>query len=323
MDEFDVLMVSPLPPLQVADRLGPCRFHKLWRADDPANLIADVKDRVRGIVNAALAPMAIDGKFMSQFPKLEIVAHMGVGYDRVDADWAAKHGIVVTHTPDVLTDEVADLAIGLLLATVRRIPQADRFLRAGKWHEGMFPLTTSLRGRRLGILGLGRIGKAIAVRAEAFGLTMAYHGRSPQRDVPYTYYPSLRGLAEACNVLVVVAPGGAETRNIVDADILEALGADGILINVARGSLVDEPALIAALRGGKILGAGLDVFADEPDVPQELIEMDQVVLLPHVGSAAHEVRVAMAQLTLDNLVAWATGKAALTPVPETNWPRIA
>jgi lactate dehydrogenase-like 2-hydroxyacid dehydrogenase len=323
MDEFDVLMVSPLPPLQVADRLGPCLFHKFWRAEDPAALIAEVKDRVRGIANAALAPMAIDGEFMSQFPKLEIVTHMGVGYDRVDAAWAAKHGIVVTHTPDVLTDEVADLAIGLLIATARRIPQADRFLRQGKWREGIFPLTTSLRGRRVGILGLGRIGKAIATRAEAFGLTIAYHGRNRQQDVPYAYYPSLRELAEACSVLIVVAPGGADTRNMVDAEILEALGPAGILINVARGSLVDEPALIAALRDGKIMGAGLDVFADEPNVPQELIDMDQVVLLPHVGSAAHEVRVAMAQLTLDNLVAWASGKAALTPVPETNWPRIA
>jgi lactate dehydrogenase-like 2-hydroxyacid dehydrogenase len=323
MDEFDVLMVSPVPPLQVADVIGPCRFHKLWQADDPAALIGAVKHRVRGIVNAALAPVAIDGAFMSQFPKLEIVAHMGVGYDRVDAKWAAEHRVVVTNTPDVLTDEVADLAIGLLLATVRQIPQAERYLRAGKWADGMFPLTASLRGRRLGILGLGRIGKAIAVRAEAFGLTVAYHGRSRQPDVTYTYYPTLHELAAACSVLVVVAPGGPTTRNIVNAEVLEALGPDGILINVARGSLVDEAALVAALRAGKILSAGLDVFANEPHVPQELIDMDHVVLLPHVGSAAHAVRVAMAQLTLDNLVAWASGKPPLTPVSETNWPRIA
>mgnify|MGYP005810467417 CR=1 FL=1 len=321
MDEFEVLMVSPLPPLQVADTVGPCRFHKLWLAENPERMIRDVKDRVRGVISAALGGIKLDGDFMGQFPKLEIVAHMGVGYDIIDAKWAAAHGIVVTHTPDVLTEEVADLALGLLLATVRQIPQADRFLRAGKWRDGMFPLTGSLRGRHLGILGLGRIGKAIAKRAEAFGMHVAYHGRSRQEDVPYTFYPALRDLAAACSVLVVVAPGGAATRNIVNAEILEALGPEGILINVARGSVVDEAALVAALRDKKIMSAGLDVFANEPHVPQELIDMEHVVLLPHVGSASREVRLAMGQLTLDNILAWAAGEPALTAVPETNWQR--
>lgn len=322
MDAFDVLMLSPLQPLQVDDVIGPCRFHKLWQADDRARMINDVKDRVRGLVSAALGALRVDGNFMGQFPKLEIVSHMGVGYDIIDARWAAEHKIVVTNTPDVLTDEVADLAIGLLLATIRQIPQAERYLRAGNWPKGMFPLTTSLTGRRVGIFGLGRIGKAIAKRAEAFGVTVAYHGRHQQADVPYAFYPTLRGLAQACNVLIVVAPGGAETKNAVNAEVLEALGPDGILINVARGSVVDEPALIKALQEKTILSAGLDVFANEPNVPQELRDIDHVVLLPHVGSASREVRIAMGQLTLDNMLAWASGKPALTPVPETNWPRI-
>lgn len=322
MAEFEVLMVSPLPPLEIGDVIGPCRFHKLWKAEDPSGLVDQVKDGVRGIVSGALGQGRIDADFMRQFPRLEIIAHMGVGYDRIDAEWAASRRIVVTNTPDVLTEEVADLAIGLLIATVRRIPQADRFVRAGEWSRRNFPLTTSLRGRRLGILGLGRIGKAIAKRAEAFGLPIAYHGRHRQSDVSYTYYPSLRELAEASQILVIVAPGGPETDKIVNADILQALGPDGILVNVARGSVVDEAALIAALRDGRILAAGLDVFADEPNVPRALIDMDNVVLLPHVGSAAREVRVAMAQLTLDNLLNWASRKAPLTPVSETNWPRI-
>jgi lactate dehydrogenase-like 2-hydroxyacid dehydrogenase len=246
---------------------------------------------------------------------------MGVGYDIVDAKWAGEHGIIVTNTPDVLNEEVADLAIGLLLATVRQIPQCDRYLRAGKWLEKPYPLTATLRERTMGILGLGRIGKAIAKRAEAFGIAIAYHGRNQQADVPYAYHPTLAGLAEACDILMIIAPGGPETRNIVNKEILEALGPNGILINVARGTLVDEPALITALREGKILSAGLDVFADEPRVPQELIDMEQVVLLPHVGSASHHTRNAMGQLVVDNLASWAAGKGPLTPVAETSWPR--
>ena len=179
MDEFDVLMVSPLSPVEFGDTLGPCRFYKLWQAKDRDGLIAQVKDRVRGIVSGALARAPINAGFMQQFPKLEIIAHMGVGYDLIDAKWAATRNIVVTHTPDVLTEEVADLSIGLLLATVRQIPQADRFLRAGKWRGGIFPLTTSLQGRRLGILGLGRIGKAIGKRAEARGAGIGRPMRRP------------------------------------------------------------------------------------------------------------------------------------------------
>ena len=288
---------------------------KLWEAKDRDATLADVAPRVRGL--AVGGHVVADAAFMSRFPKLEIVSSFGVGYDSIDAAWAGEHGLVVTNTPGVLDDEVADTAMGLVLMAVRQFPAAERHLRAGKWMEGAFPLTHTLRGRTLGILGLGRIGKTIAKRAEAFGLAIAYHGRRRQADVPYAYFPTLVGLAEACDILVVITPGGAETHNMVDAAVLKALGPNGILVNVARGSVVDEAALITALRDGTILGAGLDVFAEEPRVPQALIDMDHVVLLPHVGSASHHTRDAMGQLVVDNLVNWAAGKPPLTPVAET------
>jgi lactate dehydrogenase-like 2-hydroxyacid dehydrogenase len=321
----DLLMPVSLPPLVLEGLSSAFRVHRTWLAEDSETLVARIAPDVRAIATGVgiLAEgmhYPIDGAFMSRFPRLEIVANLGVGYDNVDAGWAGEHGIVVTNTPDVLTDETADAAMGLLLCAVRQLPQADRYLRAGKWLEKPFPLTTSLHGRTMGILGLGRIGKAIARRAEAFGLTIAYHGRRPQADMPYLYHPTLTGLARACDILMVVAPGGPETHNMVDAEILEALGPDGILVNIARGSLVDEKALLAALREGKILTAALDVFAAEPEVPKELIEMDRLVLLPHVGSASREARDAMSRLVVENLTSWAAGKGPLTPVGETPWP---
>jgi lactate dehydrogenase-like 2-hydroxyacid dehydrogenase len=258
----------------------------------------------------------IDADFVELFPQLQIVSSFGVGYDHVDATTLAKRGIVVTHTPDVLTGEVADLALGLLIATVRQLPQVDRYLRAGHWLQRPYPLTATLRGRKVGILGLGRIGKAIARRLEACDLEVEYHGRKPQPDVKYRYHPTLLGLAQSCDVLMVVASGGAETRHIVNKEVLEALGPDGIVINVGRGTVIDEHALVAALRDKKILSAGLDVFEDEPRVPAELIAMEHVVLLPHVGSASVHTRNAMGQLVVDNLVSWFAGKGAITPVPE-------
>jgi lactate dehydrogenase-like 2-hydroxyacid dehydrogenase len=252
---------------------------------------------------------------------VEFIAHMGVGYDLVDVGYAAAHGITVSNTPDVLNEDVADIAMALLLDTVRQVPQCDAFLRAGKWLQGTFPLTATLRGRTMGILGFGRIGKAIARRAETFGLKIIYHGRSKQDGVAYTYHESAVALAEACDILMVVAPGGAETRHIVNKEVLEALGPNGVLVNVARGSLVDEEALIEALRDRKILGAGLDVFEFEPKVPKALMEMENTVLLPHMGSATHYTRQAMGQLVIDNVVSWTSGKGPLTPVAETPWPR--
>ena len=322
MSDFDVLMPAPMMPM-IAEALAKgCRLHKLWESPDPAAEIARIAPQIRGIA-AGFGHQLVNPEFMRKFPRLEIVSSFGVGYDHVDAAWAGKNGIVVTNTPDVLNEEVADTAMGLLLATVRQLPQADRYLRAGKWLEKPFPLTHTLRGRKLGIVGLGRIGKSIALRAETFGLQVAYHGRNAQPGVPYLYYPTLVGLATACDILLIIAPGGAATRNMIDAGVLAALGANGILINVARGSVVDEPALIEALRKGTILSAGLDVFAGEPRVPQALIDMEHVVLLPHVGSATHHTRQAMAQLVVDNLLAWGQGKPPLTPVAETPWPATA
>jgi lactate dehydrogenase-like 2-hydroxyacid dehydrogenase len=258
----------------------------------------------------------IDGDFVATMPRLELVSSFGVGYDHIDAGALARRGVIVTHTPDVLTDEVADLALGLLIATVRQLPQVDRYLREGKWLKGAYPLTTTLRGRKVGILGLGRIGKAIAKRLEACELEIEYHGRKPQPDVAYRYHPTLLGLAKACDVLMVVASGGVETRHIVNKEVLEALGPDGIVINVGRGTVIDEAALVKALQDKRILSAGLDVFEDEPRVPAELIALEHVVLLPHVGSASVHTRNAMGQLVVDNLVSWFGGKGAITPVPE-------
>ncbi|QLP98774.1 MAG: 2-hydroxyacid dehydrogenase [Rhodoblastus sp.] len=259
----------------------------------------------------------IDAAFMARFPALKIVSSFGVGYDHVDAAWAGRHGVFVTNTPDVLNEEVADTALGLLLCTVRRLPQADRYLREGKWMGGAFPLTDSLRGKTMGVLGLGRIGKAIARRAEACGLKVVYHGRNRQADVAYPYFDSLIEMAKAVDILMVITPGGPATHKLVDAAVLDALGPKGVLINVARGSVVDEAALVDALKRGAISAAGLDVFETEPCAPSELIGMDNVVLLPHVGSASVATRRAMGQLVVDNLVSFFAGDGPLTPTPET------
>jgi len=268
---------------------------------------------------AVSAPVqSIDDTLLAALPKLQIISSFGVGYDHIDANAAAKRGIVVTHTPDVLTEEVADTAIGLLLNAVRELPQSERYLRAGKWPEGNFPLSrATLRNRTVGIVGLGRIGIATARRLEAFGVPVVYHTRHPRPELSYRHYPRLIDMARDVDTLIVIVPGGAATKNMIDAEVLAALGPNGIVINVARGSVIDEPALIAALRDGKILAAGLDVFVAEPHVPEELLAMDNVVLLPHVGSASEFTRAKMDQLLVDNILAWAAGNPPLTPVPET------
>ncbi len=319
MSTVDVLLPVPVMPIILDGLEGAFRVHKLWEAEDRESALAKIAADIRAI---ALGPShePIGGAFMARLPRLEIIASFGVGYDHVDAAWAAEHGITVTNTPDVLTEEVADTAFGLLIAAVRRLPQAERYLRDGKWLTGNFPLSPSLRGRTLGVVGLGRIGKAIARRAEAFGLRVAYHGRTAQEEVPYLYYPTLLGMARAVDTLIVVTPGGEGTRHLINADVLGALGPEGVLINISRGSVVDESALISALRNKTILAAGLDVFADEPHVPQELLQMDNVVLLPHVGSASQYTRNAMGRLVVDNIKSWAAGTGPLTPVPETPWP---
>lgn len=312
-----ILMTGPMMAY-AADQLK-ARFtvHEYWKADDKAAFLREIADQVRGIAGGG--HVRIDGALFDALPKLEMIANFGVGYDNVDAAEAGRRGLVVSNTPDVLTDEVADLAIGLLIATVRQLPQVDRYLREGKWLKAPYPLTTSLRKRKVGIVGLGRIGKAVAQRVEAFGLPVVYHGRSRQADVAYRYYPSLVEMAADVDTLISVAPGGASTHHIINAEVLKALGPDGILINVGRGTVVDEQALIAALRDKTILSAGLDVFEDEPRVPAELIAIDHVVLLPHVGSASVHTREQMGQLVVDNLVSWFEGKGPLTPVAETPW----
>lgn len=264
---------------------------------------------------AAQGHDAIDTALLSRFPNLEIVANFGVGVDQIDIGAATAAGIVVTNTPDVLTDEVADLAIGLLIATVRRIPDAERHIRSGAWSSGdRYPLTTSLRQRRVGIVGMGRIGAAVARRCIAMGLDVAYHSRTRKPDAVGAYYDRLADLARDVSILIVTVPGGDATRHLIDADILDALGPAGTLVNVARGSVVDEAALVEALRSRRIADAGLDVFADEPHVPSGLMDCDNVVLLPHVGSATTTTRQAMGDLTYANLDSWFAGKGPITPV---------
>jgi lactate dehydrogenase-like 2-hydroxyacid dehydrogenase len=317
LKNVDVLMLSPMMPLIMEGIGREFSLHKAWEAPDRDALIKELGPRVRGL--APGSHYHVDGALMERLPKLEIIANFGVGYDTIDAAEARRRGILVTNTPDVLTEEVADLAVGLLIATVRQLPQVDRYLRAGKWLEKPYPLTATLRGRKVGILGLGRIGKAVAKRLEAFGLDIAYHGRKPQSDVSHRYYPTLVGMAKEVDVLMCVAPGGGETKGMVNAEVMRALGPEGVLINVGRGSVVDERALAEALRKKEILTAGLDVFEDEPKVPKELIAMDHIVLLPHVGSASVHTRNAMGQLVVDNLKSWFSGKGPLTPVAETPW----
>jgi len=315
-DKADVVMFGPKPIIEEALTKAGFPLHKAWAAPDQDAFIAEIAPKVRAIA-AVAGHGPVDGALMARFPKLEIVSSFGVGYDHIDAKWAGAHGVVVTNTPDVLNEEVADTALGLLLATVRHLPQAERYLRAGNWPKhGDYQLTPSLRDRTVGIVGMGRIGKAIARRLDAMKVPVVYHSRRPA-DVPYKHYPNLIEMARAADVLLVITPGGAATRNLINAEVLGALGPEGILINMARGSVVDEPALIKALQQKKILSAGLDVFANEPQVPRELIEMDNVVLLPHVGSASHATRRAMDELVANNIISWFAGKGPLTPVPET------
>jgi lactate dehydrogenase-like 2-hydroxyacid dehydrogenase len=319
-EKADVLLVGPPKPLIVDSLSGPFAVHKLADAADRDAFLNDAGSRVRAIASSG-PPALIDAALMSKLPRLEIVSSFGVGYDHVDAKWAGQHGITVTNTPDVLNEEVADTALGLLLSTVREFPQAERYVRAGKWTQAQYPLSNAtLRDRTVGMVGMGRIGKAIARRLDAFGVPVVYHCRNPLSDVPYRYYAKLLDMARDVDVLMVIIPGGPETKNLINAGVLEALGPNGILINMARGSVVDEQALIEALKSKNILSAGLDVFVNEPEVPKELLAMDHIVLFPHLGSASVHTRRAMEQLVVDNLLAWAAGKPPLTPVRETPWP---
>lgn len=260
-----------------------------------------------------------DGAFMDRFPNLKIIANFGVGYDGVDTAAAHARGVIVTNTPDVLTEEVADVAVGLLIMTIREFGQAEQYLRDGRWaSEGDYPLTKlSLRERSVGIVGLGRIGAAIAKRCEAFGLPISYFGRTEKPEHSYRFYSDLTAMARDVDTMIVVTPGTPETKNIVNAEVLSALGDTGVLVNVARGSVVDETALIAALRAKTIAAAGLDVMWNEPNINPELMTLENCTLLPHVGSASQHTRYGMADLVLKNLIAMKDGTPPPTPVPET------
>lgn len=314
LTNIHILVPGRIHP-HVLDRIGSA--FTLVRLDkaDPALLTGEMASSIRGIG----AMTTIDARLIDALPSLEIIANFGVGYDAVDAVHAATRNVMVTNTPDVLTEEVADTAVGLLINTIRELPRAEAWLRAGRWTaEGPYPLTPmTLRGRRVGIFGMGRIGLAIARRLEAFGLPIAYHNRSKVEGVSYAYHASLAELAANVDTLVSVAPSTAATDKAVNADVLAALGPDGVFVNIGRGGTVDQPALIEALGSGTIGAAGLDVFADEPDVPQALIDLPNACLLPHVGSATVHTRKAMADLVADNLVSWFEKGRALTPVPET------
>jgi hydroxypyruvate reductase len=286
--------------------------HKLWQAPDKAKLIADAGPRIRGIQGTGGS--AVPASLIDNLPKLEIISCFGVGYDGVDVPAAQRRKVIVTNTPEVLNDCVADTAFGLLIAASRGIALGDRFVRAGKWLAGNLPLQSKVSGKRLGIVGMGRIGRVIAKRGSGFEMPVAYHSRRKVPDLPFVYYDRLVDLAKNSDFLVLITPGGAETYHMVNEEVLRALGPKGILINVARGSVVDEQALLKCLKEGALGGAGLDVFEEEPKMSEAFWELDNVVLAPHIGSATHETRAAMGKLCVDNLVAHFSGQPVLTRV---------
>jgi hydroxypyruvate reductase len=309
----EVLSVANLSPFFDGPLQAACTVHQRLHETDPA-AFAKVAPGIRAI--AASGESKVSAELIAQLPKLEIISVMGVGYDGIDVAAAKARGVVVTHTPGVLNDDVADLAILLMLSAARQLPAADRYVRAGSWPNGPMPLARKMSGARLGLVGMGRIGQAIAHRAAAFGMSIAYTSRSPKAGLAFKYFPSAAALAAESDFLVAITPGGAGTRKLINAEVLAALGSKGILVNVARGSVVDEAALIDALERGVIGGAGLDVFESEPDVPERLRALPQVVLAPHIGSATTQTRQAMANLAFGNLQAHFAGQPLLSPVPE-------
>lgn len=318
MTKPPVLMTADLMEMKAAELDEAFEVHRYHSAPDRDAMLAEVGERIEAIAAGGHA-IGVDAAMIAKLPNLRIIGNFGVGYDTVDTAAASARGIIVTNTPNVLTEEVADTALGLLLMTVRELGQAEQYLRAGKWSaNGDYRLTpATLQDRSIGIVGLGRIGKAIARRCEAFGRPISYYGRNKQADVDYPYYGDVVELAKAVDTLIVVTPGTAETRNLINADVLSALGERGVMINVSRGSVVDEAALMAALRSRTIFAAGLDVMVNEPHINPELMEVENLVLLPHVGSASVHTRLGMGQLVVDNLLAYKARQAPLTPVAET------
>ena len=313
MSKPDILELLDVHPGTTAKLDAEYNLHKLWEADDQESVVKKAAPIVKGVVTNGIA--GISGELIERLPKLEIVAVLGVGVDSVDLETAKARGVRVSNTPDVLTVGVAELAMAILLDVSRKITWNDRYLREGRWpKEGDPPLSHSLSGRTLGILGMGRIGQAIAERAKVFGMDIIYGGRSPKPDLAYDFHGDPFALAKAADVLMVSCAGGPATAGLVSAEVIDAVGPEGWLINVSRGSVVDQPALIDALKAGRLGAAGLDVFANEPEVPAALIAMENVVLQPHQGSACVETRDAMGNLVLDNLAAHFAGKPLPTAV---------
>jgi lactate dehydrogenase-like 2-hydroxyacid dehydrogenase len=309
----DLLTVARLAPFLLEPLQSAFTVHDRLHEQDAA-AFARIAPRIRAICGSGESK--VSAALIAQLPALEIISIMGVGYDGVDVAAAKARGVMVGHTPDVLNDDVADLALALMLDIARRIPQADAYVRAGKWPGGPMPLARKMSGARLGVVGMGRIGQAIAQRALAFGMSVAYTARSAKADLPFAFYATPQALAAASDFLVVITPGGAATSKLIDADVLRALGPDGYLVNVARGSVVDQAALITALQQGTIAGAALDVFENEPHVPEALRALDNVVLVPHIGSATTQTRQAMAARALANLEAHFAGQPLPSAVPE-------
>ncbi|HVE50942.1 MAG TPA: 2-hydroxyacid dehydrogenase [Casimicrobiaceae bacterium] len=310
----DIIVTAPLPPFLYDPLKRDYTCVDYHASNDKSTLLARDGARVKGLVQGGgtVTPTSL----LDALPSLEIISVFGVGYDGVPVDYCRQRGLKVTNTPDVLTDDVADVAVGLVLMTSRGFARLERFARAGRWSKEGPELTTKLGGRTVGILGLGRIGKAIAQRLAAMGMNVAYTGRKPQADMPWRFVHDLVSLAHESDFLVVACPGGPATRNLVNADVLAALGKKGTIVNIARGSIIDEAALVTALQNGTIKAAGLDVFADEPNIPTPLMSMENVVLLPHVGSATRETRQAMGDLCKANLDAWFGQHKTLTLIPE-------
>jgi lactate dehydrogenase-like 2-hydroxyacid dehydrogenase len=308
----DVLLTNAVFPPTQARLEKEFACHRLYEAADRAAFLREAAPRVRAV--APFGGAGCTAELIEALPELEIISNFGVGVDAIDLEAAKRHGVIVTNTPDVLNDCVADTALALTLNVLRKFPQSEAHLRSGFWAtRGNYPLTTSLGGKTMGILGLGRIGEAIAQRALAFGMKIRYHNRK-RKDVPYPYDADPVTLARNCDVLMIATPGGAATENLVGAKVLDALGPEGYVVNIARGSVIDQPVLLGYLQRGRIAGAGLDVFAEEPGVPAAFFALDNAVLLPHVGSATVETRTAMGDLQVENLRRHFAGKPVLTRV---------
>ena len=312
MTSAEILLIGPYPESEMETLAASFLIHRLWEQDDPDVFLAEIGPRIRAI--GTRGDLGAGADLMARLPNLEIVACYGVGIDAIDVDYARARGIRVTNTPEVLTSDVADMALALLLATARAIPAGDRHVRSGAWADSPMPLTTSISKKRIGILGFGRVGRAVARRAEAFEMTVSYGARQADPGVPYRWFGDPAALAAEVDFLVVCLAANAETRGMVDARVLRALGPRGMLVNVARGAVVDEPALLAALADGTIAAAGLDVFWNEPAPDPGFLDLPNVVLQPHNGSGTEETRAAIGALMRRNLHAHFAGEDLPTPV---------